>query len=209
MSRRTANVYVDAFNLYYGCLKRTPYKWLDLRKLCRFLLPEYDVNRIRYFTARIQPRPDNPDKAQRQSTYLRALRTIPDLSIHEGFYLTTTHWARLAEPLPGLPPTVRVIKTEEKGSDVNLATHLLIDAMDDDADVAVVLSNDSDLTRPIEVVRERFRIEVGLLNPYQHASRLLQVVSFHRTIRPGALKACQLPATLTDAHGLITRPSRW
>tara|TARA_R110002072_G_scaffold29206_4_gene92759 strand:- start:564 stop:863 length:300 start_codon:yes stop_codon:yes gene_type:complete len=26
-------VYVDGFNLYYGALKRTPYKWLDLAAL--------------------------------------------------------------------------------------------------------------------------------------------------------------------------------
>jgi 6-hydroxy-3-succinoylpyridine 3-monooxygenase len=26
-------VYVDGYNLYYGCLKGTPYKWLDLLKL--------------------------------------------------------------------------------------------------------------------------------------------------------------------------------
>jgi hypothetical protein len=33
------NVYIDGFNLYYGALKRTPYKWLDLALLARTLLP--------------------------------------------------------------------------------------------------------------------------------------------------------------------------
>jgi hypothetical protein len=47
----STNVYIDAFNLYYGCLKGTPYKWLDLGLLCRLLLPGYSVNQIRYFTA--------------------------------------------------------------------------------------------------------------------------------------------------------------
>lgn len=54
------NVYVDAFNLYYGCVKGTPYKWLDLAKLCGLLLPGDTVNRIRYFTARVQARPGDP-----------------------------------------------------------------------------------------------------------------------------------------------------
>jgi len=51
------NVYVDAFNLYYGCLKDTPYKWLDLGRLCRLLLPGYTIKRIRYFTAIVESRP--------------------------------------------------------------------------------------------------------------------------------------------------------
>ncbi len=45
------NVYVDAFNLYYGAVKDTPYRWLDLDALCRRLFPRDEINRIRYFTA--------------------------------------------------------------------------------------------------------------------------------------------------------------
>jgi hypothetical protein len=47
-------VYVDAFNLYYGAVKDTPYKWLDLQALCRVMLPQNTVARIKYFTARVQ-----------------------------------------------------------------------------------------------------------------------------------------------------------
>jgi len=71
------NVYVDAFNLYYGCLKGTPYRWLDLGTLCTRLLPKDPINRIRYFTATVSARPDNPDAPQRQQVYLRALETVP------------------------------------------------------------------------------------------------------------------------------------
>ena len=46
------NVYVDGFNLYYGCLKGTPHKWLDLEALCAVMMPTNDIKRIRYFTAR-------------------------------------------------------------------------------------------------------------------------------------------------------------
>ena len=49
-----------------------------------------------------------------------------------------------------------VLRTEEKGSDVNLATYLLLDAFDNDYDTAIVVSNDSDFIHPIEVVRRRF-----------------------------------------------------
>src|SRR5207247_721364 len=71
------NVYIDAFNLYYGCLKGTPYKWLDLEALCRILLPKNDVIHIKYFTARISAQPHDPSKPTRQQTYLRALDTLP------------------------------------------------------------------------------------------------------------------------------------
>jgi hypothetical protein len=54
------------------------------------------------------------------------------------------------------------IKTEEKGSDVNLATHLLHDPHMDRFDVAVVISNDSDLLEPIKIARQDLKKEGGL-----------------------------------------------
>ncbi len=134
------NVYVDAFNLYYGSLKGTPYRWLDLGTLCTRLLPKDRINRIRYFTATVSARPDNPDAPQRQQVYLRALETIPDLSIHYGHYLTHVTRMPLANPPQRGARTVKVVKTEEKGSDVNLATYLLLDAFQRDCKVAVVIS---------------------------------------------------------------------
>lgn len=56
---RTA-VYVDGFNLFYGALKGTPYKWLDLAALCGMLLPADHVVAIHYYTARVSARPGNP-----------------------------------------------------------------------------------------------------------------------------------------------------
>jgi hypothetical protein len=113
-----ADVYVDGFNLYYGCLKRTPYRWLDLHALCTRLLPKYNIHRIRYFTAIVKPRPNNPGTAQRQQAYLRALRAItPNLTIHLGKFLPSQVYMPVVNP----PPlTILVHKTEEKGSDVNL-----------------------------------------------------------------------------------------
>jgi hypothetical protein len=43
------NIYIDGFNVYYGCLKGTPYKWLDVGALCSRLFPRDRINRIRYF----------------------------------------------------------------------------------------------------------------------------------------------------------------
>ena len=47
-------VYIDGFNLYYGALKGSPWKWLDLEKLCHLLLPRDEIILIRYFTSKVQ-----------------------------------------------------------------------------------------------------------------------------------------------------------
>src|SRR4051812_37222606 len=126
------NVYIDAFNLYYGCLKGSSSKWLDPLKFCQTALPKNQIHRIRYFTAHIKARPDDPQQPDRQQAYLRALQTLPNLSIHHGRYLENKVRMRLAEPLPDGTTQVQVLKSEEKGSDVNLATYLLVDAFDAD-----------------------------------------------------------------------------
>ena len=84
----TTNVYVDGFNLYYGCLRGTPYRWLNLEVLCQLLLPNHTINRIHYFTALVNSRPGDLQKPQRQRTYIRALETISNLTVHYGQFLT-------------------------------------------------------------------------------------------------------------------------
>jgi hypothetical protein len=54
------NVYVDGFNLFYGALKGSPYKWLNLEALCQRLLPKDSIRQIRYFTAKVSARPGDP-----------------------------------------------------------------------------------------------------------------------------------------------------
>lgn len=63
--------------------------------------------------------------------------------------------------------TFEAVKTEEKGSGVNLASFLLLDAFQGDREVAVEISNDSDLKLPIEVARNELEIEVGIINPHR------------------------------------------
>jgi uncharacterized LabA/DUF88 family protein len=208
VGRRT-NVYIDAFNLYYGALKGTPYRWLDLAALCQRLLPSDQINRIRYFTALVSARSD-PHSPVRQQTYLRALRTIPNLSIHYGHFLTHPTRMPLARPALFGPKTVEVIKTEEKGSDVNLATYMLLDAFNKDCEVAVVISNDSDLKEPVALAQSELKLTVGVINPHPavHRSRALQP-TFFKQLRVSAVRACQFPPVLNDAQGAIHKPAGW
>jgi hypothetical protein len=112
-------------------------------------------------------------------------------------------------PTSGIP-MARVKKTEEKGSDVNLATYLLLDGFNREYEVAVVISNDSDLEEPIKVVHRELKRKVGIFNPHQHPSQeLLREATFHRQITPAILASSQFSNTLTDAIGRIRKPSTW
>lgn len=199
-------VYVDGFNLYYGALRKTAYRWLDLAALCRLLLPQDDVLQIKYFTALVHPRPNDPDQRARQETYLRALATIPNLSVTFGYFLTH-EISMLRADGHGY---VKVVKTEEKGSDVNIATHLLTDGFRDAYELAVVVSNDSDLLLPIRYVTEELGKPVGLLNPQRHPSKALQPHAlFMKQIRAAVLSRCQFPANLSDLNGTFSKPAGW
>ena len=205
------NIYIDGFNLYYGCLKDTPHKWLDLDALCRRLLPQHRIGRIRYFPAIVSARPSDPSGPDRQRIYLRALETFPHVSVHLGEFLTSHVRMPLVAPRPDGPRFAQVIRTEEKGSDVNLATYLLADAFRRDCEAAVVITNDSDLKEPIRVVRYELGLPVGVVNPHnaRKRSRALLDVTFFKQLRPSILPACQLPDILTDQHGTIHKPATW
>ncbi len=205
-----AYVYVDGLNLYYGAVKGTPYKWLNLAELCHLLLPNDHIVQIKYYTAVVDARPDDPNAPTRQQFYLRALRTIPNLSIHFGHFLTQERSLLLVSPTPKGPKNARVYKTEEKGSDVNLATHLVRDGFRKEYEVAVVVTNDSDLLEPIRVVRHELGFPVGVLNPHPRPSRaLLPHVTFIKQIRRGQLARSQFPDVLADANGKFSKPTGW
>src|SRR5487761_1018662 len=70
-------VYVDGFNVYYA-IKATGFKWLDLVALSARLLPNNQIDLVRYFTARVSALPHDPQAPSRQQTYFRALATLGD-----------------------------------------------------------------------------------------------------------------------------------
>jgi uncharacterized LabA/DUF88 family protein len=218
-----ANVYIDGFNLYHGCFddhKNRPhwrhYRWLDLNALCQILCKRASINRIRYFTALVDPYPSNPDNQARQLTYLRALSTIPHLSIQRGRFATNEKLRPLAianapRPTPVVPlQMVPIIEREEKGSDVNLASYLLLDAFKQEYDLAVVISNDSDLAEPIRLVRNEFGQNVRIVNPRKFlAYGLRGIANFYSNIKLGMLKQSQFPPIMSDAIGTFSKPAGW
>lgn len=212
-SARSASVYIDGFNLYHGCLEGTEYRWLDLGALCERLLPRNRINHIHYFTSRVSERSDAPKGPEQQNAYLRALETVDRLTIHYGYFQSKPVRLPLADPPPDGPKKVEVIQTREKASDVNLATRMLLDAFSSESDIAVVISNDSDLKAPIQALIQELDVPVGLVNPHlaKRRSRVLLGLKplFFKQIRPTVLRNCQFPPVLHDEYGEIRRPDGW
>lgn len=205
---RTA-VYVDGFNLYYRALKNTSYKWVDLLALSKQMIqPTNNIVRIKYFTARVKPNRKKPDQHVHQDAYLQAIQThIPCLEVIEGTFLTSITKMPIAQPAAGGPKFIDVIKSEEKGSDVNLAVHLVNDACESAFDVALVISNDSDLAEAIRLARLKGK-PVGVANPdptKQMNFKLYDVASFRRRIESKHLRAAQMP----NQVGNFSKPSDW
>jgi hypothetical protein len=201
-------IYIDGFNLYYALLKPNPaLKWLDLAALGAALRPGTDVS-IRYFTAKVLPAPD-PTSRGRQRLYLKALETLPSVTPHFGHF--KAHQVRMALVTP--PPigarTALVWKTEEKGSDVNIATMLLLDGADGLFDEAIVISGDSDLVEPIREANKRYP-PVHVLNPRNVHSDLALAAASYGPLNPAILARCQFPNTVNLPTGRsVTRPHGW
>lgn len=219
------NVYIDGFNLYYCTVKHTPYKWLDLFCLCTNLFPAKNIDKIKYFSAKVKAIPWDLGAPTRQNFYWRALRTIPNLEIIEGNFVS---WSRYMPEVPfvydnnGHAKKIRVLRTEEKGSDVNLAAYLVYDNCAKDADESIVISNDSDLAKAIELVTAKLKRTVIVVNPNRTTMVHKDPVHclMHRELKRVAtqsvisinekiLVASQFPPTLTDIQGTFSKPATW
>lgn len=204
-------IYIDGFNLYYGSLKKSNYKWLDLYSLFSILLDDsHTITKIKYYTADISSRAGNEDSRLRQKYYLQAIsKYTANIEIYKGHYLTHKIKAKNVNPPPDF---VSVFKTEEKGSDVNLALHLLNDAWLNVYDCAVIVSNDSDLAESLRLVKHQHQKQIGLIfpnrdNKRQPSRELAKHADFVKNIRTKALAASQLPNIIPGTT--IYKPRSW
>jgi hypothetical protein len=207
------NVYVDGFNLYNGRLKGSEYRWLDLVALFDNLFPSYEVRLVRYFTANLKGKasPQDPGTVTRQQVYLRALETLDRLIIHRGRFEVRPSRYRRRNPAPGESEMVDVWRPEEKGSDVNLATYLVRDAFMNEADVYVVVSNDSDLEEAVRIVATELSNRVFLIFPHGTESKLLLKCGHEEVVwlSSGKLAESQLPNPVHTHTAKLYRPAEW
>ena len=204
-------IYVDGFNLYYGCLKNTDYKWLNLEVLFSNILKNHhSIDRICYFTANLKRSPHDPDAQLRQKAYLNALESLSNLEVIYGKFVRNNVRMPLVTPPPN---TVEVIKTEEKGSDVNFSVHLLNDAWKGRYECAVLVTNDSDMAEAMRLVKSQFpKKKLGLITPRgRPTSELRKYADFKKTISDDDLKAAQFsnPVKRPQSKGDIHKPQSW
>ena len=207
-------VYIDGFNLYYGLKskrlgwkgKRWPcYYWLDIRRMSeRFLKPNQSLEIVRYFTARVRHAPDDPGKVHRQNTFIEALDTLPDVTIHEGYFVEKNRKCSQCGS------TYK--SYEEKMTDVNIAMRLLTDAQDDIFDIAIIISADGDLAGPVAEIRRRYpgKKVVIAFPPDRNSVRLQKLADGFVRLRQHTLRASQLPQTITRSDGrMLQIPQAW
>lgn len=205
---RTA-IYIDGFNLYYW-LKKTPYRWVNLETLALNAISRpgqsNEVVAVKYFTARVADTRDDPDKSTRQDIYFQALRAaIPSLQIVAG------EFRRQKKPMPRalkggkVGSKIWVWDTEEKGSDVNLAVELVNDCWQKIFDMAVVISNDSDLDRAVRIVKRKGYTVGILVRGDADVVSLKKVSSFTKRLTEDSLKNALMPRNVSKVH----IPPKW
>ena len=222
-------VYIDGLILYNMRLKRDPqHKWLNLKTLSDQLFsPGSVVERFNCYCARIYGKFDQR-APNRQQDYLFASGTVPEISVHFSKFLPSQPWMQLVRPPlakpdgyvwpPVLPELVRVQKLEEKGSDVNLASHLVRDAFKGCFNQALVISNDTDLCEPIRIVTQGVGLPVGIVAPRRAVRHgppmpspsLMKVGTFAIYIDDAPLAAAQFPNPIRLLNGRsLNKPAGW
>lgn len=214
-------VYVDGYNLYYGLLRKTTLKWLDLFALFRdhVLDPETELLEVRYYTAPVLGRMcDDQESPNRQRRYLQALRKMypGQIAIIEGKIIATTPFQRLVTPIAEVPDLqmVQVYDFNEKKTDVNLAADLIAGAWTGAYEQAVVCSNDTDLEAALVTVRRHHPdIRLGLVAPIpgddhrRISTDLSRQAHWSKPLNPTHLRNAQLPERIP--HSALRKPETW
>ena len=228
MNKKTI-VYIDGFNFYYACLKSTEFRWLNLETFLSNLLPKENICKIKLFTAKVKNRDLEDKQAERQQTYFRALSSLSKVEIIYGHFLTHN----VLKPLAVNPQRrgrlkivdkngrlyeettpIQIIKTEEKGSDVNLASHLLRDLYKKNFERAIVISNDNDLALPMKFVKEEEKF-IGFVNPNStknnaHKFKQFGITCIKNKISNQVLKNSQFSNIILDKKGKkVYKPKGW
>jgi 6-hydroxy-3-succinoylpyridine 3-monooxygenase len=237
MAGLKTRIYIDGYNLYYGCLKGTALKWLDLLTLFeRQILPsvtaeqnghriDFDLEplAIKFFTAPILARMAKADDSvQCQDRYHAALtKHLPGrIEIIRGYYALTTTCAKVVDThAPKKAPRecleATIWKLEEKQSDVNLALHVLADVLLGGIEHVVIVTNDTDLAPAVQMLKQKTAATVGVVIPTTDHARipnaeLVKPADWVRThINLSELQKSQLPRVIADPRRPVSKPISW
>lgn len=221
-------VYIDGYNLYYGAVRETPHKWLDIftlfETLCHAQNRETDLLQVKFFTAPIKASAatHQQQSVQAQTLYHKALTTLyPDkISIIKGlFQLSKSKAPAYQKPLDK-QNKVAIWQLEEKKTDVNIALHLYSDAVRGNCEQAVLVSNDTDLAPALEMTKQhcpaitlgailpRLKVAGNIARPTNREIEKLTDWTRHYLLAE-ELQAAQLPRMIPTRKKAIFKPDYW
>lgn len=198
--------YIDGFNLYHGIKSEygRKYLWLDLEAMSESLIkPDDDLLITKYFTSRVT---NNPSSEKRQKTYIEALDHFANIDIFYGRFQVLQN-----QLICGNCGTTSDI-TNEKMTDVQIATQLLTDAFTNKFDVAILITGDTDLIPAIQAVKLHHpQKSIGIyFPPHRHSMELKRHADFSGVIGEIKLRDNQLPEHITKPNGyVLKKPSKW
>lgn len=195
--------YVDGFNLYFGLVEAgfERFKWLDLNKLVNNLLkPNQELVEIKYFTSHVS---NNPDKVKRQNIFIEALESV-GVKIFYGKYQSMPIECKRCGDIR--------MSFNEKMTDVNIATQMLIDGFDNKYDMAMLISGDSDLVPPIKAIHEKYpnkRVFV-IFPPKRYNNSIALVARGSMVLGRKKIAESQFPDKVKKKDGFVLKkPKEW
>lgn len=208
MSPRSV-IYIDGFNLYYGAVKGTLYKWLDIERYFRLTRHHDEIVQIYYFTALIDGR-----TSDNQKTYLRALATSPLIEIILGKFKYKNLFCRVKHC--DFQGSKRFRVSEEKRTDVNIALQMMDDAFNERCENFILVTGDSDLVPAVQRVKsfspdKKIIVYIPSRNHRRSAATELRAVADkHSDLPLLLLKRSQYPSRIPDGSGgYIEKPDSW
>jgi hypothetical protein len=175
-----AVVYIDGFSLYYGAVKGTPYRWLNLVALADDLLEDDEVLETRYYVS-VDP---DQERRERQATYLEALATLNRLAILD---------------VPATDPCSMLA--------ADLSARAALVGRDG---VSLVVSDDGRLTPSVGACFEEHRHSCGVASPSGRFHPQLRTrAGFRKRVGKARLIACVLPDPVYGADGAFHKPAGW
>lgn len=196
-------VFVDGYNLYFGIAESgfLHSKWLNISTLINsYLTPNQKLISIKYFTSRIT---NSPAKQKRQTIFLEAIEST-GIQIIYGLYKAINIECNNCGHTWSI--------SNEKMTDVNIATHLILDANADKYDTAILISGDSDLVPPIKAVHSNFpgKTVSVFFPPNRHNNTVAAAAKGSLIIGRKRIIENQFPEKVTKTDGYILhKPAEW
>lgn len=182
--------------------------WIDIVKLCESFLGEGQIfEKVIYFTAS----PLNPQNNSRQSAFLNANKLINGerFEIVRGKYLDKHIICPYCKG--------DISRPEEKKTDVNISIRMVEDCVMNFTDVVALVSADSDLVPPLELIQRRFpKIGVKVYFPPSNFSNDLKDNLIHHRSKPVLMiknirrfQSALLPDAVEKDGKTYTIPDKW